>query len=105
MATPVFNFIPDYPMGFDWEWNEVVIPMAPGHERIAQNEISYTRADGQGTQSANKGRAILTYTFNQSNFGGDQQMLSIRAFLWARKNLKESFHVYDLAERTTPDGG
>lgn len=99
----VWKWTISYEVQHTIEYDEVVIPMRAGHERIIQKGIPHSRADGTGSVSSQYGRFVFRFPVNRANFEGDQKFKEMLSFIHARKAGDPFFYFYNPTEKHPPD--
>jgi len=102
MAVPVFTWEYDYGEKVTRRFDEVVIELAPGYQKVVSRDIAQSRADGTGSVSSYGGYNIFSVRIGKANYDGDNKFKSILDFLQARKDDGQAFYFYNLIENKVP---
>ena len=102
MAVAVFTWEYDYGEKVTRSYDEVVIELGPGYQKVISRDIAATRADGTGSSSSYTGLNIFSVRINKANYDGDHKFKSVLGFLQARKDDLQPFYFYNLIENKVP---
>lgn len=102
----VFEIDLDTPVRHELQFATLVASFGDGYEQRANKNQAYTRSDGEGGQTAYKGRNRFSLTLDHLphvNNDANKQANKLWAFYKARLGGFEAFYFYNPAEAPTAD--